>query len=209
MAFPTQWFSNRGQIVQVASATLTGLGVIGSLFAKAPTWLIYVLIGFTVGVLAALLVQTFSRSAPAPAPVPVPQEPEKPESALRFEKAKFVADNREEISYKRKLYVTFHNVGDTPIVIGPRTTWKQDGLHVKTVNQHLWQIEGPSGYLNDDWTKEADRVVVPPGRRTRTWVGLPGDANEREVDAYVSGRRAGALVTCVTLENITELRIAP
>lgn len=203
MGLPEQWFSNRGQMVQVACAVVGAIAVVLTALAKAPPWVVYMVGGFTAGLVAALLVQRTVGSTPAP------QQPEKPETALRFEKTEFVADDREQISYKRKLYVTFRNAGETPIVIGPQTKWKHKDLHVKTVQQHVWQIEGPNGFLNDDWTKEADTVVVPPGQRARTWVGLPGNANKREVDSYVLGCRAGALVTSVTRENVTHLHVAP
>ncbi|AYZ62268.1 hypothetical protein EGY31_02715 [Burkholderia multivorans] len=116
-------------------------------------------------------------------------------------------DDREQIHYKRKVYLTFLNSAAQALVIGPETTWKNADLHVSTTSEHVWQVEGPKGFRNNDWTKEATAVIVPPGMRVRTWVGLPIGASKLDVDAYLSQRRAGTLVTQVAWQNRADLTL--
>ncbi|WP_321864292.1 hypothetical protein [Burkholderia cenocepacia] len=204
MALPTQWFANRGQIVQTMAAAAGLLGSIGSAYTKAPLWLTAGLIGIAIGFVAALLTQLGVRSTSA---VPVDQAQPTPQSALVLVSHEFVADDREQIHYKRKLYLEFQNSREKALVIGPGTTWKHADLHVNTTLEHVWQVEGSKGFRNNDWSNEATAVIVPPGMRVRTWVGLPNGARKHDVDAYLSQHRAGALVTHVAWQNKSDLAI--
>ncbi|QVN17103.1 hypothetical protein [Burkholderia pyrrocinia] len=201
MALPTQWFANRGQMIQTASAAMPLLGALGTGYAKSPVWLTAGLVGVAVGAGVALLATRRATAAAAAQSLPTPL------SALTLMSHDFVADDREQIHYKRKLYLQFQNMGTQGLVIGPETTWKHGDMHVKTTREHVWQLEGPNGFRNEDWSAEAVAVIVPPGKRVRTWVGLPLRATKREVDAYVSEHRAGALVTQVAWENRADLAI--
>ncbi|HEX7907773.1 MAG TPA: hypothetical protein VF534_06740 [Paraburkholderia sp.] len=204
MGLPKQWFANRGQIVQTLGAAVTLAGAIGTALAKAPPWLTAGLAGVGIGAVLALLAQSAVRTPPAVPEVPAPPAPQ---SALRLERHDFVADDSPHINYKRKLYLVFVNDGAETLVIGPQTSWRDDLLHVSTVVEHVWQIEGPRGHRNNDWVAEANVVFVPPGRRVRTWVGLPLGATEFDVDAHISDHRAGALIVQVSQENRAALVI--
>jgi len=133
--------------------------------------------------------------------------PPGPPSGLPLGQGQFLTGCREHIHYKRKLYLVFVNDGAKTLVIGPQTAWKDDLLHVSTVLEHVWQLEGPRSHRNNDWVAEANLVFVPPGRRVRTWVGLPLGATKLDVDTHVRQHRAGALLAQVAWENRVELVI--
>jgi len=112
---------------------------------------------------------------------------------LVIEKTQFVTDDRAEISFKRKLRITVRNASDDTIIVGPKTRWIEGDLHVDTVEEHYWQLEGPRGQRNDDWRKEANRVEIAPGQYARTWIGLPVSAVQSEVERLVKSGKAGAI----------------
>lgn len=77
------------------------------------------LVGAAIGAVASLLAQLGGRSPsalPAAEPLPTPQR------ALTLVSHEFVADDREQLHYKRKLYLELQNSGAKPLVIGPETT---------------------------------------------------------------------------------------
>ncbi len=194
---PKQWFSNRGQILQLGTAVLA---IVVAIVLKTgppniPTWLVPVLLGAAAGVVIALGLQRLSK---ARRPMSNP---------LELVGAEFVTDDRAHVTYKRKLYVTLRNDSGSAVIVGPQTAWIYKDLHVNTIAEHLWQAEGRRGWRNGDWTKEAVAVLVNPGSRVRTWVGLPDDAKKSDVDHFTAEHRAGALAASVTPVNVVRIDV--
>jgi hypothetical protein len=192
---PNKWFANWGQVFQlllmvisIAVAIILRAGL-----PSAPPWVVPAFFGIGIGLTIGLGVQKFVK-AKRPASNP-----------LKLVGTEFTADDRVEITYKRKLYITLLNTSAGAVIVGPQTTWIDKDLHVNTVREHVWEVEGGRGWRNKDWIKEAAAVRVNPGKRLRTWVGLPIDAKKTEVDLITAEHRAGALSTSVT--SVNEMRI--
>jgi hypothetical protein len=194
---PKQWFANRGQILQIVLGVIA-IGVAVVLHTgvpTAPTWLVPAAFGTAVGVALSWGIGRLFRSEH-----PIP-------NSLKFVSSDVVSDDREEITDKRKLYLIFRNDSDGEIVVGPKTGWIDGDLHVKTLTEHVWQVEGPRGWRNGDWTKEAVAIRVLPGKYLRTWVGLPNNATKTDVDRSVAEHRAGALACSVVRGNEIKIDI--
>jgi len=192
-----QWFANRGQILQTLLAAIAILVaiVLNVGLPNVPAWLLTGLVGAGLGFAIGAALQYFSRAR-------------RPTSGdLVLVNTEFIADDREQIVYKRKLSISLRNNSDTAVIVGPQTKWIEKDLHVNTVAEHLWQVEGPRGWRNNDWTKEAVAVRVDPGKRLRTWVGLPNDAKKPDVDHCTAEHRAGVVVTSVTAVNDVRIDI--
>ena len=182
-----QWFANKGQVVQCASGVLSlTLGILSYLGQhknwldlSLASWLAPMFWGITIGIAIGLAIHWWRQKSNA--------------NPIYFESWKFVTDDREQTTYKRKLYITVRNTSDNLIVIGPHTEWIEGELHVNTIAEHVWQVEGRRGVRNNDWETESAQVTVPPGKRVRTWVGLPIGANETDVERIIKGKQAGNL----------------
>ena len=197
---PNRWFANWGQVVQVL-LTVISIAVaivLNTRLPSAPPWIVPVLVGTSIGIAISLGFQRFINVTRAET-IPVTSQ------TLELIGTDFIADDRDQTTYKRKLYIIFRNASNKAVVVGPQTEWIDKDLHVSTVTEHVWQVEGGRGWRNEDWTQEAAAVRVNPGKRLRTWVGLPIDAKKTEVDHFTAEHRAGALSTSVTPVN--EVRI--
>jgi hypothetical protein len=182
---PDRWFANRGEILLFVTAVSSLLVAIiaETGIPNIPPWLVPAMLGGGLGAGMSLGLQVFIRkNRPTSNP-------------LEFVGTELLSDDREQTVYKRKLYVTLRNASDNAVTVGPLTAWAEGDLPVNTIAEHVWQAEGPRGWRNKDWSKEAIAVRVEPGKRARTWVGLPNDAKKSDVDRYMG--RAGALETIV------------
>jgi len=196
MKLPDNWFSNKGQIFQ-SLAAMYALGQAAySKFSDphTPTWLIYGSVGIAVVVALGIILES--------------RRQKKNENPLTLVDRDFVADERVEIEYKKKLYLTFRNDSDKTLSVGPDTVWHEGALHVRPLNAHAWRPEGPGGARNNDWGAEQYIVHVPPKRRVRTWIGLPNDAKKEVVMHTVSEQRAGTLtIPVATQTKVLKIKI--
>ncbi len=164
-----------------------------NLVPAVPAWLAPAAWGTVLGVVASWAIgKLLGREPPISNP-------------LEFLSSDFASDDREQTTFKRKLNLIFRNKSDLEIVVGPKTEWIAGDLQVSTLPEHLWRVEGPGGWQNGDWSPEAVAVRVPPGKRLRTWVGLPNNATKVDVDRYVVEHGAGAL-SC-SIVRVNDLRI--
>jgi hypothetical protein len=193
---PNRWFTNWGQTLQLGASVLAVCVAIflKSGFPKVPTWFAAALVGAAIGLVIGLALERFwpRRSAWNP---------------LQLMRTDFLADDQEKTVFKRKLYVTLRNAGETDVIVGPRTRWTSDDMRVNIIPEHVWQLEGPRGARSGDWSKEAPAVRVPPGSLLRTWVGLPNDARKEDVDHFTQSHRAGTLHTSAAPANDVQIKI--
>jgi hypothetical protein len=194
---PQQWFANKGQIVQI---TLASIAIIAAILLKTglpsvPYWIVSGLIGSAIGVLVGAALQHFINRKRSTI------------NLLKLVGTDFVADDRPETTYKRKLYITFRNESDTTVIVGPGTHWEPGDLRVNTVLDHRWAIEGPRGWRSNDWLSEEMAARIEPGKRVRTWVGLTNATNKTDVEHYVAEMRTGSLATSVAVANDVLLRV--
>jgi hypothetical protein len=187
----SQWFSNRGQVIQTVNSSLSALGAVVSIltfvgqkagFPQIPAWLLPASIGF------------FWRfTGDTPFEFVIPSAANNP---LDLPSSEIKKTDDATIQYKNKLYLRFRNNGTRSIIVGPRTEWIEKDLSVSTVDNHVWRVESGNG-----WDNERDLVVVHAGQKLETWVGLAPDVNEKQF-ARLKGRSGSLLTSVVPVNNV-------
>lgn len=187
------WFSTRGQVIQTLVSTISLVLSVLTFFGpniglpNVPAWLPPGLIGIFFGSLITFLSRKFV----------IPTTTDSPLELLQAEIVKNVSQS---IQYKNKLYLMFKNGSDQTIIVGPRTEWKVKDLSVDTVANHVWSVEAGSR-----WSEENSAVLVAPGQRLKTWVGLESYVDKDHLTRFKG--RAGTLITSVVAANQVQINI--
>jgi hypothetical protein len=116
------------------------------------------------------------------------------DSQLELLEANIAKNESQSIHYKNKLYLIFRNNSDQTVIVGPKTEWNDKDLSVDTVSNHVWQVEA-----GRQWSEEDASVLVAPGQRIRTWVGLQNYVDKDHLNRFKG--RAGTLITSVVAAN--------
>jgi hypothetical protein len=190
------WATSRLQYLQAGGAAATLLAGVYGFYSKFPSWVSAGLVGAALGYIAHWLIAAIFFRTIQSSPI-----------KLTLVDTEFVPDDREKITFKRKLYVQLVNEGETSVVLGPGTTWSHRDLHVLKATELVWSVEGPNGWRNKSWGPEAGAVVLPPGKHCRTWVALPLDAKEDEVAIYTKQKRAGEITTNVSSAHSQQISV--
>jgi hypothetical protein len=104
--------------------------------------------------------------------------------------------------YPHKLRIVLRNDSGKYIIAGSPTWDSQIGdMPARPLSPHKWQIEGPRGWMNDDWSGEQTEVPVAPGKVIRTWTGLQHTVDQGDFRRRHEIKKIGTLVVPLQVEG--------